>query len=137
MTTTALQMSTHNQRMRNSLVCTNKNCGHQGHTIKDCYWPGGRKQGQFPPGFGKKNASKNTTASQTSANAALTDGEPLPDGGHNVFALAAITIMDDAQVQSNIPQDALPIPNAQNNFPDLHTIMPLKRKLVMNQSLRD
>ncbi|KAF9444571.1 hypothetical protein P691DRAFT_635916, partial [Macrolepiota fuliginosa MF-IS2] len=36
------------------LVCSNQNCRQSGHTIEDCYWPGGGKQGQFPPNFGRQ-----------------------------------------------------------------------------------
>lgn len=42
-----------NHQNRTRLVCTNPNCGRQGHTIEKCYWPGGGKAGQFPVGFGQ------------------------------------------------------------------------------------
>lgn len=46
---------------QNKLVCTNSNCGHTRHTIKNCYWRGGSKEGQFLPNFGHKY---NTTSIQ-------------------------------------------------------------------------
>lgn len=52
-TTSALQTSIPRQRQRSQLICVNPNCGRRGHIIKNCYWPGGGKEGQFPPGFGK------------------------------------------------------------------------------------
>ena len=36
------------------IVCENKNCRRPRHLIKDCYWVERGKQGQFPPGFGKR-----------------------------------------------------------------------------------
>jgi len=45
---TALQASTSRR-----IVYENKNCQRPGHSIEDCYWVGGGKQGQFPLGFGK------------------------------------------------------------------------------------
>jgi hypothetical protein len=38
--------------------CTNPNCKarkRSTHTTANCYWPGGGKEGQFPPNFGQKN----------------------------------------------------------------------------------
>jgi len=35
----------------NQLQCTNTNCGHCRHTITNCYWKGGGKEGQFPADF--------------------------------------------------------------------------------------
>ena len=52
--TMALQTTISKQKERSQLVCTNPNCRCQGHTIEICYWPGGGKEGQFPPGFGKR-----------------------------------------------------------------------------------
>ncbi|EKM77667.1 hypothetical protein AGABI1DRAFT_13095, partial [Agaricus bisporus var. burnettii JB137-S8] len=57
--TSALQANTSNrsrdrQRNQSPLVCTNPNCTRRGHTIKNCYWPGRGKAGQFPAGFGKR-----------------------------------------------------------------------------------
>jgi len=37
--------------------CANPNCKakkRSTHTTADCYWPGGRKEGQFPPNFGQR-----------------------------------------------------------------------------------
>ncbi|KAJ7851159.1 hypothetical protein B0H14DRAFT_2762229 [Mycena olivaceomarginata] len=34
---------------RHALVCSNPNCKRNGHLIDNCYWPGGGKEGQFPP----------------------------------------------------------------------------------------
>ena len=39
-------------------ACTNPNCKakkRSTHTTANCYWPGGGKEGQFPPGFGQRS----------------------------------------------------------------------------------
>ena len=46
---TALQAQTSQTKQR--LVCINPNCRRTGHLIKNCYWRGGGKEGQFPPNF--------------------------------------------------------------------------------------
>ncbi|XP_006457163.1 hypothetical protein AGABI2DRAFT_181495 [Agaricus bisporus var. bisporus H97] len=104
-TTSALQTTTtqsnnrNRQRSQNSqLTCTNPNCGRRGHTIEFCYWPGGGKAGQFPPGFGRRggaggSASNTATGGyQPSANNATTNTtEKTESNEPKVFALAAIT----------------------------------------------
>jgi hypothetical protein len=53
--------------------CTNPNCKAKKrttHTTPNCYWPGGGKEGQFPPNFGqraKANAVKSTTEQATTS----------------------------------------------------------------------
>ncbi|XP_006456757.1 hypothetical protein AGABI2DRAFT_139406 [Agaricus bisporus var. bisporus H97] len=69
------------------------------HYIENCYWPGGGKAGQFPPGFGKRggargSAAPNNSTSQTSANAVTTSPATTP-AEPQVFALAAITEMEN------------------------------------------
>ena len=54
----ALQTNTYIRKNQNLLVYTNPNCNHRGHTIDVCYWPGGGKEGQFPPDFGKRGEFK-------------------------------------------------------------------------------
>lgn len=49
---------------RRNLVCSNPQCGAQGrkgHTIADCFWPGGGKEGQWPAWWkGKRTSVANT-----------------------------------------------------------------------------
>jgi hypothetical protein len=50
--------------------CINPNCKAKKrttHTTADCYWPGGGKEGQFPPNFGKRTKANvvTSTAGQT------------------------------------------------------------------------
>jgi len=56
----ALYTTTQKQRTNSQLICTNPNCKHRGHTIEVCYWPGEGKEGQFPPGFGKRGGTRGT-----------------------------------------------------------------------------
>jgi len=58
----ALQTSTTRQGSRSQLVCANPNCHHCGHTIEMYYWPGGGKEGQFPPSFGKRGRFRGSAA---------------------------------------------------------------------------
>ena len=54
------------------LQCANKNCGCWGHTIANCYWHGGGKEGQFPPGFGQHGGvHTQSTTSATNPKGAL------------------------------------------------------------------
>ena len=65
--------------------CGNPNCKakkRSTHTTADCYWPGGGKEGQFPPNFGqraKANAVRRT---------------PNADGDH--YVLSARVFRDDS-----------------------------------------
>ena len=59
---------------RSSEGCTNPNCKakkRSTHTTPNCYWPGGEKEGQFPPNFGQrtKTQANTTNASNAPANA--------------------------------------------------------------------
>ena len=48
--------------------CTNPNCKakkQSTHTTANCYWPGGRKEGQFPIGFGQHTKINATTPTPT------------------------------------------------------------------------
>ena len=45
--------------------CTNPQCKAKkktSHTTDDCYWPGGGKEGQFPPNFGQRAKANATTS---------------------------------------------------------------------------
>jgi hypothetical protein len=115
--TSALQAFTNKQsrnRFRSDLVCSNPNCGRTGHTIEECYWPGGGKPGQFPSWFrlkkgGAKGNSNPNIPGQSSANAADTGATANANSEPKVFALAAITEVD-AKVLSNttIPNSSAP-----------------------------
>lgn len=74
-------------------ICSNPSCGRRGHTIEQCYWPGGGKEGQFPAGFGQRGGA---TGSATTA--ASTTGTPTANAAviETAYALASISIPQDA-----------------------------------------
>lgn len=88
--TTVLQANT-NARRRNQMQCTNINCGRRGHTIETCYWPGGGKEGQFPPGFGKRGGARGSAFGTRQGNArpqaAVNMSTAEPEDTETVFAL--------------------------------------------------
>jgi hypothetical protein len=48
--------------------CTNPNCKakkRSTHTTADCYWPGGGKEGQFPPNFGQRARANVISSNQS------------------------------------------------------------------------
>ncbi|KAJ3492188.1 hypothetical protein NLJ89_g11264 [Agrocybe chaxingu] len=98
--TTALQADAKPRKPEKRCV----NCHRRGHTVEVCYWPGGGKEGQFPPGFGKRggaNGSANmalNTAPASTANAAIIEtsyalmamtggGNDEEEGRHTVSAI--------------------------------------------------
>jgi hypothetical protein len=51
--------------------CKNPNCKakkRSTHTTADCYWPGGGKEGQFPPGFGQRSKAATASINSTTEN---------------------------------------------------------------------
>jgi hypothetical protein len=64
--------------------CTNTNCKakkRSTHTTANCYWPGGGKEGQFPPNFGqrsKANAATNSKANTTNSTDNPTNSTTTP-----------------------------------------------------------
>jgi hypothetical protein len=100
---TALQ--TDARRPRSQLQCANKNCGRWGHTIANCYWRGGGKEGQFPPGFGQCGGvqgsnPQNTTSNTSSVTAALTDTSSTSE-----ITLALISNLTNDHPLSKTEQD--------------------------------
>jgi hypothetical protein len=56
-------------KMRES--CTNPNCKAKKwstHSTDNCYWPGGGKEGQFPPNFGQKTQANTVSSNQETSN---------------------------------------------------------------------
>ena len=48
--------------------CANPNCKakkRSSHTTDNCYWPGGGKEGQFPPNFGQRSKANTANSSST------------------------------------------------------------------------
>ncbi|PPQ94056.1 hypothetical protein CVT25_007497 [Psilocybe cyanescens] len=86
----------------NKKVCVNANCRRCRHLIEDCYWKGGGKEGQFPPGFGQQGGSTGlaagaanpTTKPEATANIAIIE---------NACALCAMYDIPD--IQPSEPDD--------------------------------
>ena len=81
--------------------CTNPNCKAKkpsSHTIEDCYWPGGGKEGQFPPNFGTtpKASIANTTSSEQPEHFVLSARNLSTPGQSGV-------LIDDHHVKRDIP----------------------------------
>ena len=61
--------------------CTNPNCKvkkQSTHTTSNCYWPGGGKEGQFPPNFGQRSKANAATTNPASAPATSTTTSSTP-----------------------------------------------------------
>jgi hypothetical protein len=69
-------------------VCANPICGRKGHTIEECYWKGGGKEGQFPPGFGQRGGATGSAAKA----AANSSTPPIANAAvvETAYALAAV-----------------------------------------------
>lgn len=84
---------------RTTESCTNPNCKARKrttHTTKDCYWPGGGKEGQFPANFkNKPKANITTTTPTTSTSSPDTSKTPQTDEQH--FVLAARDLVTPGQ----------------------------------------
>ena len=109
-TTVALQANTQKnwQKPRSPLLCTNKNCGHHGHLIENCYWPGSRKEEQFPPGFGKRGGDTGISSNAPgipTANVATVSKNITPID--HVYTLMASNSSDVAQSKLTISVDVI------------------------------
>src|SRR6202789_2169896 len=74
--------------------CTNPNCKakkRSTHTTSNCYWPGGGKEGQFPPNFGQRAKANLTTSTITIKSTPSTSTTPSdPNSGQTEhFVLSA------------------------------------------------
>jgi hypothetical protein len=62
--------------------CTNPNCKARKrttHTIENCYWPGGGKEGQFPANFrNKAKANTTSTSPSTTSSSNTSDSTSTP-----------------------------------------------------------
>ena len=79
--------------------CTNPNCKakkRSTHTTNNCYWPGGGKEGQFPPNFGQRNRANAATSSDTSTPS---------QAGHFVLSAQIQNTPGQSGVSVNIPAD--------------------------------
>jgi hypothetical protein len=85
-TTTSTNSSNTALAARTTEGCTNPNCKakkRSTHTTNNCYWPGGGKEGQFPPNFGQRSRANVATTTATTTVTPATTGQP------ETFALSA------------------------------------------------
>lgn len=97
--TTTVALKANSQSNYNKKICTNPNCGQCGHTIKNCYWRGGGKEGQFPPGFSRRNTRNQTSAAPTSSTTTPTANAAIIE---TVYMLMAVDTPEQ-YVASSIP----------------------------------
>ncbi len=79
--------------VRTNESCANPNCKakkRSTHTTANCYWPGGGKEGQFPPNFGQR----------AKANAATFTAGKSDESGH--FVLSAQAPLQDGQTTTGV-----------------------------------
>lgn len=82
--------------------CTNPNCKakkRSTYTTNNCYWPGGGKEGQFPPNFGQRtraNITTSTIMTSTTPNTSTNMNIPTP-GQTDHFVLSAQTLTTPGQ----------------------------------------
>ena len=72
--------------------CTNPNCKakkRSTHSTANCYWPGGGKEGQFPPNFGQKTRANAASSNDTTEHFVLSARAP------EILGNSGITVGDD------------------------------------------
>ena len=92
-------------------ACTNPNCKAKKratHTTANCYWPGGGKEGQFPPNFGQRSKANIASIPQDttehfvlSARAYTQDDDDIPtvfiEDGDELIIAATSTLAEDEE----------------------------------------
>ena len=104
--------------------CTNPNCKakkRSTHNTDNCYWPGGGKEGQFPPNFGQRSkANAATTATPTNTTTSPTPNTTTPgQTTHFVlsvriptgFGHSGILIEDDPEQSGTMIEDLIDLPH--------------------------
>jgi len=84
--------------------CANPNCKakkRSTHTTDDCYWPGGGKEGQFPPNFGQR-AKANAVSSNHDASDHFVLSARIP----NTPGYSGI-IVDDIEIDGHYPVERI------------------------------
>jgi hypothetical protein len=98
--------------------CTNPNCKAKKratHTTANCYWPGGGKDGQFPPNFGQRNRAN---AAATATGTSTTGNPPTATNQPEHFVLSARNLDTPGQsgVLIDAPIDHLPMALISKGF---------------------
>ena len=112
-TTTATNSSNTALAARITEGCANPNCKakkRSTHTTANCYWPGGGKDGQFPPNFGQRNRANAATSTGTQSQS--TPNQPE----HFVLSARAPDTPGRSGVLIDIPIDHSPMALISKGF---------------------
>lgn len=120
---TALTANSKPASSRSVLQCTNPKCSRHGHLIKDCYWEGGGKEGQFPAHFRKKVIVNTPQAKTAQANAAVapTVTAAIADASQNpvIKRTYMVLMADSTEVQTTISDAAFLTTSSPNHNSDV------------------
>ena len=98
--------------------CKNPNCKvkkRSTHTTDNCYWPGGGKEGQFPPGFGQRSKANAANTTNSTPNPPTNTNTLTPSTDKSVnsttehYALSALITNTPGQSGVLIDDDEDPI----------------------------
>ena len=85
-------------------ACTNPNCKakkRSTHSTANCYWPGGGKEGQFPPNFGQR-ARANVASTTQSANEHFVLSARIADSPGN-----SGVVIEEGETNAEVPNSVI------------------------------
>jgi len=98
-----LYTTTPKQKLNSHLIYANSNCKQRGHTIDVCYWPGGGKEGQFPPGFGKRGGTRGTAIDTKQGSSCYTPTANIAEAKEEDKQVFAFMMMKDSDIKVQPP----------------------------------
>jgi hypothetical protein len=109
--TTGASSSSTARVARTNEGCKNSQCKAKKrttHITENCYWPGGGKEGQFPPNFGQRSKANIATSTPTATPASTSTPTPNPNQTEH-FVLSALAPQTPGQsgvLIEGVPSDA-------------------------------
>ena len=102
-------------------ACTNPNCKakkRSTHNTANCYWPGGGKEGQFPPNFGQRNRANVASSMTAQPTTATTTAATSTSSQIQSFVLSALILDNPGQsgVMIDTPINDLPMALISKGF---------------------
>jgi hypothetical protein len=88
--------------------CKNPQCKAKkktSHTTENCYWPGGGKEGQFPPNFGQRSKANIATSTPPPAPTSTTTPNPNQTEHYVLSALNSQTPGQSGVLIEGVPSD--------------------------------
>lgn len=76
---------------RPTVQCSNPNCKQRGHTVDNCFWPGGSEEGQFPVWWNCKGRGGDREGGQQAADAITTSANTMMASPSESYFLMATT----------------------------------------------